>query len=107
MYLYGFLFSVLITKVFFGKIKSGKKPNIIINIPPFIVESKILIFNKHIHHWVIFSFILIGLFIFKKKQQKYNNLVKFIVGFSIFMIIHGLQYDDAFDFTNKPYSSSK
>lgn len=104
MYLYGFLFSVLITKVFFGKIKSGGKPNIIINIPPFIIESKIIILNKHIHHWVIFSLILIGLVIFKKK---YNNFIKFIVGFSIFMIIHGLQYDDAFNFTNKPYSSSK
>ena len=103
MYLYGIILSYIFTRIFFGKIKSGKSPNILINIPPFIINSKLILFNKHIHHWLVFLIILLLLFIFRKKLSKYKSFLEFSMGFSFYMILHGLQYKDAFDFTNKPY----
>jgi len=103
MYLYGIIIAYICTKIIFGKIKSRKKPNIIINIPPFIINSKVIIFNKHIHHWLIFFIILLLLLIFRKNMSKYKSIYKFSIGFSLYMIVHGLQYKDAFDFKNRPY----
>ena len=103
MYLYGLIISYIFTKIFFGKIKEGKAPNILITIPPFIKNSKVVLFNKHIHHWLIFLIILLLLIIFRKNLSKYKLFLEFSIGFCFYLIIHGLQYKDAFDFTNRPY----
>ena len=36
-------------------------------------------------------------------MSKYKSIYKFSIGFSLYMIVHGLRYKDAFDFKNRPY----
>lgn len=61
-------------------------------------------FIIHWHHWLICLIVLCFLiFITKiKKYKKYKKLKKYkyyLTGYLITMIIHGLLYNDRFDFT--------
>ncbi len=61
-FILGCILSMIWILHFFGtRLKPKTKPKIKINIPPFIKDSHIILFNKHIHHWVIF----LGLFIIR------------------------------------------
>ena len=84
--------------IFFGtEIKCGATPNILINIPPFIVDSKMFIGNIRIHHWLLG--ILVFLICFILHLLKYDSSVLyFLYGFTKILMIHGLFYQDCFDF---------
>lgn len=56
-------------------------------------EYHINIFNMHWHHWMICIIILL---IFELLN---NDYTEFIRGFCIILIIHGLYYEDCFDFS--------
>ena len=92
--LLGFLYILL----FFGlKIEPKTEPKIKINIGNFIQNSHITLFNKHIHHWLINLVILIVVLMIELiYSNKYFNFIK---GFNIILILHGLTYDDALDFS--------
>ena len=96
-FILGLTISSIYLYIFFGtKIECNTVPNIEINIYPFVKKSKIYIFNKHIHHWLIggVSLLLIGILHFF-----YNNKwLYFLQGFSIIQILHGLLYQDCFEF---------
>jgi len=88
-FLFGFIIGFLYCVITFGNKKEGSTPNISINLPPFIINGHIMLFGYHIHHWLIFSIILFCI-------RKYNyNILK---GFSVFMILHGLSYNDWYKF---------
>lgn len=57
-------------------------------------------FIIHWHHWLICLIILIILFIITKlkKFKKIKKYKYYFVGYLITMIIHGLLYEDRFDF---------
>jgi hypothetical protein len=94
----GVCFSIIYILGFFGnEIKCKSDPKIKINIPPFVRNSHLYIFNKHIHHWFLNTIILciisfIQFFIDLK-------IFYFIRGFNIIQILHGLLYQDCFDFS--------
>ena len=98
IYISGLLFGVFILYIFFGtEIKCGSDPKILINIPPLIINSKIYIGDVHLHHWALGLIII--LFCFLLKSLFFNHyLFYFFYGFSIILIIHGLFYQDCFDF---------
>ncbi len=85
---------------FFGtRITSKTKPKIKINIKPFIKDSCVILFNKHIHHWIIFLclFVTSSILLYFYKYK----LLNVIHGFSFIQIVHGLSYKDRFDFSIK------
>ncbi len=91
----GIIFSVIYLYIFFGsKIECNTEPKIKINIPPFIVNSKISINGLHIHHWIIGVFLLILLFILHFFMD--CDIMYFLQSFSIVLILHGLLYQDCF-----------
>ena len=95
-FIIGVLCSSICLYIFFGcEIKCNTEPNIKINIPPFIVNSKIIIFEKHIHHWIIGLIFLFISFIISILVN--SDLVYFVQSFSIVLILHGLLYQDCFD----------
>lgn len=98
IYLSGLLMGVITIYIFFGvEIKCGATPNILINIPPFIFNSKIYIGNFRIHHWLLG--ILVFLICCILHLLKYeNSILYFLYGFTKILIIHGLFYQDCFDF---------
>jgi len=101
--LIGVLIGIIYIINFFGyRFICRTCPRIKVNIPFLgIKESKLIIYNKHIHHWLFFSVILcLTLFIRLKNQQ----IIYFLQGLSVSLIIHGLIYEDRFDFS---CSSSK
>lgn len=61
-------------------------------------------FKIHLHHWIIFSIILLCIFVFseKKHENKHDtqtykkNKYNLIIGFLIGGIIQGLTYTDRF-----------
>ena len=93
--LYGILIGLLyIISIFGTHMKSGNCHNLNFTIPClFIKEGSIIINDYHIHHWLIFLILL-----FITLLLKNNNIILFIQGFSIVLIIHGLHYDDCFCF---------
>ena len=98
LYIIGLINSIIVLYIFFGsEIKCGSNPKIILNIPPFIKKSKIYIGKFHLHHWLLgFISIIICCVL---KFFKYDNVfLDFINGFSIILVIHGLFYQDCFDF---------
>ena len=96
----GFIFSLLYLYICFGsEIKCHTNPKIKINIPPFVVNSKIIINNFHIHHWLIGLMILICICILYFFID--YNFMYFLQGFSIVLILHGLLYQDCFEFDIK------
>lgn len=74
----------IIAYIFSGK-KEGKKPRLILE------RNK---YNYHIHHWIIFSAILIILLIVKY----YNDI---IYGIIIGIIVQGLTYRDFYKIRTK------
>ena len=95
--LIGIIIGILFVLIFFGiKIEPKSIPKIKINIGNFVKNSHIYLFNKHLHHWFINLCILVLVFIIEKYYpSKYFNLIK---GFNLVLIVHGLLYDDCFDF---------
>ncbi len=98
IYISGIIFAIIYLYFFFGtEVKCGTIPKIILNIRPFIQNSKIYIGNFHLHHWLLGVIIIIICCFFK--IINYNNkLLYFLNGFSIILVIHGLFYQDCFDF---------
>ncbi len=93
----GSIISTIILYIFFDtRIECKTIPNIEIDIYPFVRKSKIYIFNKHIHHWLIGTIILITI-TFLHLFCDYHWMY-FLQGFSIIQILHGLLYQDCFDF---------
>ena len=96
---YGLLSSYIYSKIVLPK-NEGKNPKIDLIIYPVIYHGMIIIPYKlkalHIHHWIIYFFILLLSFILP--------LPKFIVGFASGLFIQGLLYKDAFKIVCKnPY----
>ena len=55
--LMGILLGVIFILIFFGcKIRCKTTPNIKINMGNFIRNTHIYIFDKHIHHWMIYIY---------------------------------------------------
>jgi len=99
MFLYYGLFAAYsYTKYMFGSIREGEKCTINVDIYPFIKNSKLYIFDTHIHHWLWSSCILLLLLYIKTNSLYKYNMIKFMIGFCIVMIFHGLLYKDAFVF---------
>ena len=77
--------------------------NIDITIYPLLYNGIIIVpINKkkatHVHHWIIFLFILILSF--------FINIPEIIIGFSLFLFIQGICYNDRFEIiTKNPYSN--
>ena len=87
---------IFILSVFGIKFEAKKKPKVLLNIPLIgMIDSRIIIGNKHIHHWLIFTVILLLSMI---DMGVDNRIVEVIRGFSLIMVIHGLMYADRFDF---------
>jgi hypothetical protein len=97
-YLIGIIIGLLHIIITFGLTISPKtKPYININLYPFIYESRVILFNKHIHHWLIYLILYISTYYIN--HNKYSlELIYLIRSYSIVMIIHGLLYNDCFDF---------
>jgi len=82
-FLYGIIFAIIYIYTFFGfKIIEKSNTNYHLN---FII---------HWHHWMI-SLILIIIIYFYLKPTKYTSLIN---GFLYTLLIHGLLYNDRFDF---------
>jgi hypothetical protein len=97
--LFGILIGIIYIIIIFGyRFKCKSCPSLKLNIPFLgIKNSKLVVYNKHIHHWLLFSMILCGsLFIILENQ----TIIYFIQGISVSLIIHGLIYEDRFDFQN-------
>ena len=93
--IFGIIIGLIFIFINFGfEIKTKSKPRIKINIPYFIQDSRIIVYNKHIHHWLI-SLIL---FLIIVHINNNNSLCYILEGFFISLIVHGLLYKDAFDF---------
>ena len=82
-FIYGIILGISFILYFFGT-------NIECNSHP---EYHINIFNIHWHHWMIGIIILLIFELLK------NDYTEFIRGFCIILIIHGLYYEDCFDFS--------
>ena len=90
-FLYGMLIGFIFILTFFGtKIECNSYLHYHINI-----------FNIHWHHWVLSIIILIIFELFN------NSYTEYIRGMCIILIIHGLYYDDCFDFTVKSINKDK
>lgn len=89
----GILFVLM---VFGSEFVARKVPKINIDIPLIgMKESRIIIGDKHIHHWLIFIVILLLSMIDMGVDKR---IIEVIRGFSITMVGHGLMYADRFDF---------
>lgn len=89
----GILFSVIYILICFGlKIEEKSIPKIKVNIWPFIKNSSIYIFDKHIHHWLVALIVLLIL-----QVQPYRNAIYYLLnGFFVILMVHGLLYKDRF-----------
>lgn len=120
MILLGFILG-LIFAAFFYPNKSGGKPLISPTVYPFMCNGSIIIpvgsrFAFHIHHWIIFSFVLLLYFAFIEPHQKmfedrkkkhFFVWISIAVGFVFAMIIHGLFYKDCLHIiVENPYTNS-
>lgn len=82
--------------------KSKNNPKINITFYPLLHNGMIIIpynnrFAIHIHHWLIYSFILL--------LNIYIYIPDIIGGFSFILTVQGLYYDDCFEFiTYNPYN---
>lgn len=97
----GILLGYIYQKLILPK-KSKANPKIDITFYPILYNGMIIIpynnkFAIHIHHWLIYLFIMF--------TNMYINLSNIINGFSFILIIQGLCYDDCFEFiTSNPYN---
>lgn len=95
-FLLGLTLGLIFVLVCFGyEIKEKSTPKIKLNYRPFIIDSHIMICNKHLHHWFIAAISLIFLQAFFPK----NNVYYLLVGYLIILVMHGLLYKDCFDFS--------
>ena len=71
---------------FWNRNKRKIKTKISINIKPFIKDSSLILFNKHIHHWLVFLIVFIIIIIIKKsnKINKYDYILNILMGYSLF-----------------------
>ena len=82
-FLYGIILGISFILYFFGiNIECNSNP-----------EYHINIFKIHWHHWMI------GIIILLIFELLNNDYTEFIRGFCIILIIHGLYYEDCFDFS--------
>ena len=102
--LYGILFGLVYILLIFGPIiKAGKPHNLNIDLPLLCIKSGMLIINNyHIHHWFLFILILLFTYFYKE-----NEIIYFLRGFCLTWIIHGLLYEDCFDFEEFKLSIKK
>ena len=97
-YVIGCMISVLWILFFFGPFhKSKENPRVKINIKPFIKDSHLIVFDKHIHHWLIYTLVLVAAAALNK--YKPLNVLKVLQGFCFLMVLHGLSYKDRFYFS--------
>jgi hypothetical protein len=95
-FLLGIILGIIFIIICFGfQIKEKSTPNIHINIGSFIKKSHIILFNKHMHHWIIGSTAFI-IFSILKKYYNYS-IFTILQGYCIVIIFHGLLYEDCFD----------
>ena len=98
-FLFGILISILYLYICFGcEIECNNEPKIKINIEPIIINSKLYIYGKHIHHWFVGLTSLCILLVLHLYID--YPLMYFLQSFSIVLILHGLLYQDCFDFDN-------
>ena len=98
MYIYiGIILSILYTRYMYGNIEPKKYPKIKLSINPILKDGHFRFFNYHLHHWILFLLLLVFLLSIKVSKEFNYNLIRLLIGFSLYMIIHGLQYEDAFD----------
>ena len=101
MFFYGLFFSIIYSYLFLPK-KSRDNPSILFTFKPIIFNSMIIIpinnnFAFHLHHWVIYSFIILLSFFIK--------IPIIIIGFSYGLTLQGLSYYDCFNFiVDNPYN---
>tara|TARA_B100000902_G_scaffold154186_1_gene150699 strand:- start:188 stop:493 length:306 start_codon:yes stop_codon:yes gene_type:complete len=87
---------IFVLLVFGNEFIAKKEPKIKIDIPLIgMKESRIIIGDKHIHHWLIFTVILLLSLIDMGVDKR---MVEVLRGFCVTMIVHGLIYADRFDF---------
>lgn len=87
---------IFVLLVFGNDFIAKKEPKIKIDIPLIGMKaSRIIIGDKHIHHWLIFTVILLLSLIDMGVDKR---MVEVLRGFCVTMIIHGLVYADRFDF---------
>ena len=95
-FILGVIFGILFIVISFGtEIKEKSKPKIKINIPPFVKESRVVILNRHFHHWLI-AFLSLCILYYLNDESKIYSIME---GFMMILIIHGLLYRDCFDFS--------
>ena len=93
----GILFGLIYCIIMYDN-KINSNPKLVINFGSMIRNSHIYLFNKHIHHWLIFLFILVLTFVNKLQITIFKKYIYQIRGFSIIMILHGLSYSDWYIF---------
>tara|TARA_Y100000588_G_scaffold296579_1_gene317087 strand:- start:379 stop:696 length:318 start_codon:yes stop_codon:yes gene_type:complete len=92
----GGIFALFFSDTFIAN-REGQPPKFIIKWDEFFINGSFYIGSRHIHHWVIFSLLLIFLIILYLLFPS-NSLILFFGGFSVYMILHGLRYNDCFVF---------
>lgn len=101
-YIYGIIIGILYS-IFILPNTSKDKPNINITIYPFLYDGMVIVpINKkkaiHVHHWIIYLLILLLSF--------FINIPEIIIGFSLFLFIQGICYNDRFEIIRKnPYNN--
>lgn len=97
--IWGVILGIIFILITFGlEFKVKKKPKIRMNIPKISIEMKdsvVIINDYHIHHWLIFTILLLFIELEIGIEKKIKDMIK---GFSVTMILHGLMYADRFDF---------
>ena len=91
--IYGMLFGIVYCNAMYGK-KENSIPKFSLHFGSIIRNGHIYLFNKHIHHWIIFLFIMILTFNHKLQTYIFKKYIYQIRGFSIIMILQGLSYRD-------------
>ena len=94
----GILLGLLYCIIIYGNKKENSIPNLSINFGSLIRNGHIYIFNKHIHHWLIFTIIILLSFNHRFQQIINKKYIYVIRGFSIVMILQGLSYKDWYKF---------
>jgi hypothetical protein len=98
LYILGLIMGIIVLYIFFGtEIKCGATPKILINIPPIIINSRIYIGNFHLHHWLIGVLLLLICLSLHILKFRYD-IIYLLYGFTNILILHGLLYQDCFDF---------
>ena len=95
-YLIGIVIGILHILITFGIcLEAGSSASVDVNIRPFIQNSRVIICNKHIHHWLIYLILFLLTFYINFN----DHLSRIIKSYSTILICHGLLYSDRFDFS--------